>query len=56
MVDRIRFLTSVIAIDVAAYAVMSNHYHLVVYVDESEAMALSDVNLLLLILTDSVNG
>jgi REP element-mobilizing transposase RayT len=42
MVDRIRFLTSVFAIDVAAYAVMSNHYHLVVYVDESEALAWSD--------------
>jgi hypothetical protein len=42
MVDRIRFLTSIFAIDVAAYTVMSNHYHLVVYVDESEAMAWSD--------------
>ena len=42
MVNRIRFLTSIFAIDVAAYAVMSNHYHLVVYVDESEAMAWSD--------------
>jgi hypothetical protein len=39
MVDRIRFLTSVFAIDVAAYAVISNHYHLVVYIDESEALA-----------------
>ncbi|MCP4881147.1 MAG: transposase, partial [Gammaproteobacteria bacterium] len=29
-------------IDVAAYAVMSNHYHLLVYIDESEAMAWSD--------------
>jgi hypothetical protein len=37
MVDRIRFLSSVFSIDVAAYAVMSNHYHLVIYVDENES-------------------
>jgi REP element-mobilizing transposase RayT len=42
MVDRIRFLSSVFSINVAAYAVMSNHYHLVIYVDESEANAWSD--------------
>jgi hypothetical protein len=32
MVDRIRFLTSVFAIRVAAYAEMSNHYHIVAHV------------------------
>ena len=37
MVNRIRLLTSIFAIDVASYAVMSNHYHLVVYVNENEA-------------------
>ena len=35
--DKSLKLTEVFAIDVAAYAVMSNHYHLVVYVDENEA-------------------
>ncbi|MCP4320756.1 MAG: transposase, partial [Alteromonadales bacterium] len=42
MVDRIRFLNAIVAINFAAYAVMSNHYYLVVYVDESEALAWSE--------------
>jgi REP element-mobilizing transposase RayT len=39
---RIRELASVFTIDVAAYAVMSNHYHAVLRVDAARADALSD--------------
>ncbi len=39
---RIRELASVFTIDVAAYAVMSNHYHVVLRVDEGRARALDD--------------
>ena len=42
MVNRIRFLTSVFAVEVASYAVMSNHYHLVVYVNDDEAKSWSN--------------
>ncbi len=37
IVDRIDRLTRAFSIDVAAYAVMSNHYHLVLYVDVARA-------------------
>ena len=41
MVDRIHSLSNIFAIDVCAYAIMSNHYHLVLHVNESEAESLS---------------
>ena len=42
--DRILFLASVYCIDVCAYAVMSNHHHLVLHINKAESLALSDVD------------
>lgn len=41
IVDRILLLSSVFTIDVCAYAVMSNHYHVVLHVDTAKANQLS---------------
>lgn len=39
---RLALLAEVFAIDVCAYAILSNHYHLVLHIDEQTAMAWSD--------------
>ncbi len=45
MVDRVRFLTDVFSIEVCAYAIMSNHYHLVLFVNEAELESCSDADI-----------
>jgi len=40
--NRIRYLASVFTIDIAAYAIMHNHYHLVVRVDDERVLDLSN--------------
>ncbi|MCP4043639.1 MAG: transposase, partial [Gammaproteobacteria bacterium] len=42
IVTKIKELSSVFAIDVCAYAVLSNHYHTVLYVDSSRALNWDD--------------
>ncbi|MDB1124471.1 transposase [Vibrio algarum] len=39
--NKIHFLTSVYCIDICAYAVMSNHYHIVTHVDKNQAKNLT---------------
>jgi REP element-mobilizing transposase RayT len=41
LVERFKLLSGIFAIDIAAYAVMSNHYHLVLHVDSARATAWS---------------
>ena len=42
VLERLSLLTSIFSIEICAYAVMSNHYHLVLYVDRLRAKQLSD--------------
>lgn len=42
VLDRLRLLCTMFSIEVCAYAVMSNHYHLVVHVDRKRAKEWSD--------------
>lgn len=42
IVSRLKFLSYVYAIDICAYAVLSNHYHVVLHVDQARAHGWSD--------------
>lgn len=39
VIERLEFFAAIFAIDMCAYAVMSNHYHLVLHVDRERALA-----------------
>ncbi len=42
ILDRLAVLDEMFAIDICAYAVMSNHYHLVLFINQEEASSWSD--------------
>ncbi|MGB5642033.1 MAG: hypothetical protein WBO16_02970, partial [Gammaproteobacteria bacterium] len=44
--DRLLMLAGVYAIDIAAYAIMSNHYHVVLYVDLQRGLDWSDAEVI----------
>ena len=46
VIDRLGELSAVFAVEVCAYAVMSNHYHLVVRIDEARAQAWTEIEVL----------
>jgi len=46
MVSRIKLLTQIFSIKVCAYAIMSNHYHLVLFVDEEISQKWSDADII----------
>ena len=45
IIDRLRHLVDVFSIEIAAYAIMSNHYHLVLFVNEQAHQQLSDIEI-----------
>lgn len=47
LVDRIKHLSHIFSIDICAYAVMSNHYHIVVHIDSSRPKKWSDREILI---------
>ncbi len=42
IVDKIKELSSLFAIDVCAYGILSNHYHIVMYVDQKRSLEWDD--------------
>ena len=42
VIDRVKYLTAIFHIEICAYAIMSNHYHLVLFVNEAELADCSD--------------
>ncbi|KZX01709.1 transposase [Pseudoalteromonas luteoviolacea] len=46
LVERMKLLSGVFAIEIAAYAIMSNHYHLVVKVNRRQALDWSDADVI----------
>ncbi|MDK2594044.1 transposase [Pseudoalteromonas obscura] len=46
IVDRIKLLSGVFAIEIAAYAIMSNHYHLVVKVNRQQALGWTEAEVI----------
>jgi hypothetical protein len=44
--DRMLLLASIYAIDIAAYAVMSNHYHVVLHVDRERGLTWNDTEVI----------
>ncbi len=46
VVERLKALTNIFAIEVCAYAVMSNHYHVVLYINTTQSQEWSDTEVL----------
>ncbi|WP_233243784.1 hypothetical protein [Bacterioplanes sanyensis] len=44
--DKLLFLPEVFAVDVAAYAIMSNHYHAVLFIDVERANSWNDTEVI----------
>jgi len=42
VIDRLSILSRCFSIEIASYAVMSNHYHLVIHINEETGLAWSD--------------